>query len=104
MQPARGFGIGDRFLHGDGERDHVVTNFGFDFVDARDVHARAFAQLRGGFARNDAGFGERFGGGELDFQPLLESVFLAPDAAHFRAGVSCDQARLLRHLHTGENH
>src|SRR5271156_58711 len=43
MQPARGFGIGDRFLHGDGECDHVVANFSFDFVDAGHVHAGALA-------------------------------------------------------------
>ena len=98
VQPARRFGIADRFLHGDGEGDHVMADFGFDFVDARDVNAGAFAQFRGGFARHDACFGERFRGGQLDVQPLLELVFFAPDAAHFRARVSCDQAWLLRHL------
>ena len=91
VQPARRFGIADRFLHDDGEGDHVMAYFGFDFVDAGDIDAGALAQLCGGFARNDARFGERFGGGQLNIQPVLEFVFFAPDAAHFRARVSCDQ-------------
>src|SRR5271156_3024408 len=91
MQPARGLGIGDRFLHGDGEGDYVVANFGFNFVDARHVDAGALAQYRSGFARHHAGFGESFAGSQLDFQPLLKAIFFAPDAAHFRAGVTCYQ-------------
>ena len=91
VQPARRFGIAHRFLDGDGERDHVVADLGFDFVDARHIDARAFAQLRGGFARDDARFGERFRRGQLDVEPLPEFVLLAPDAAHLRTRVSCDQ-------------
>ena len=91
MQPARGFGIADRFLHGNGEGDYVVADFGFDFVDARDVHAGALAQFRGGSRGHDACFRERFGRGQFDLQPLLKPVFFAPDAAHFRARVTCNQ-------------
>ena len=39
MQPARGFRIPDGLLHGNREGNHVVANFGFDFVDARDIYA-----------------------------------------------------------------
>ena len=46
VQPARRFGIADGFLHDDGEGDHVVPDFRFDFVDARDVNARPLAQFR----------------------------------------------------------
>ena len=94
MQPARRFGIAHGFLHGDGEGDHVVPDFRFDLVDARHVHARALAQFARGFLRDDAGFGERFRGGQLDVEPLLEFVFLAPDAAHLRTRVACDQFSL----------
>jgi hypothetical protein len=91
MQPARSFGIANRFLHGNREGDYVVADFCFDFVDARDIHAGALAQGSRGLARHHAGFSERFAGGQLDFQPFLKAIFIAPDAAHFRASVACDQ-------------
>ncbi len=94
MQPAGRLGIADRLLHGDGEGDHVMAHFGFDLVDACHVDARPFAQLRGGLFRHDARFGKRLGGGQLDLQPLLEFVFLAPDAAHLRTCVARDHAGL----------
>ena len=94
VQPARRLGIADGFLHGDGERDHVVPDLRFDLVDARHVDARAFAELRGGLARHGARFGERFRGGQLDLEPLLEFIFFAPDAAHLQTRVPCDQIRL----------
>ena len=66
----------------------------FNLVDARDVNARPLAQFPRGLARDDSGFGQRFGGGQLDVEPLLEFVFLAPDAAHLRTRVPCDQFSL----------
>ena len=95
MQPARRFGIAHRFLHRDRERDHVVADLGLDFVDARDVDARAFAKLRGSLARDNARLGERVRRGQLDVEPLPEFVLVAPDAAHLRTRVSCDQSQLL---------
>jgi len=80
-----------------------VANFGFDFVDARDIYASALAQFRGGLARHHACFSEGFARGQLDFQPLLKAILFAPDAAHFRAGVTCDQNWLLRHSLVREN-
>ena len=91
MQPARRFRIADRFLHRHREGDHVVAHFRFDLVNARNVDARALAQFGGGLARHDARFGQRFRGGQLDFEPLLKPIFFAPDAAHFRARVAWDQ-------------
>ena len=94
MQPARRFGIAHRFLHHDGERDHVVPDFGFDLVDPRHVNARPLAQFARRLLRDDSGFGERFRRGQLDVQPLLEFIFFAPDAAHLRTRIACDQFRL----------
>jgi len=104
MQPARGFGISDGFLHGDGEGDHIVANFSFDFIDARDVYPSALAQRGRSLARDDSGIGESFAGSQLDFQPLLKAIFVAPYAGHFWAGVTRDQGWLLRHLHVSKNH
>src|SRR5690348_1113010 len=91
MQPARGFGIGDSFADGDGEGDDVVADFRFDFEDAGDVNAGAFAEAGGGFAGNGAGFGEDVSGGEFDVEPFLEFVFVAPELAHLGARVAVDQ-------------
>jgi len=90
VQPARGVGIGDGFADGHGKGDDVMLDAGFDFVDAGDVDAGAFADARGGVARDLAGFGEGVGGGELDVEPFLETVGVAPDAAHLFAGVAGD--------------
>ena len=95
MQPARRFGIAYRFLYRHRERDHVMANLRFQFIDTRYIDAPAFAQLQRRFARYDAGFRQRFGGGQLHFEPFLKSIFVAPDAAHFRACVSRDQIKLL---------
>jgi hypothetical protein len=94
MQPARGGRIADGFSDGHGEGDHVMTHAGFEFSDARDnsgIHTRTRANRFGGGARHDAALGKRFGGGELDFEPMPELAFLAPDAAHLFARVSRDQ-------------
>lgn len=88
VQPARGFGIGDGFADGNGERDDIVADFGFDFEDVGNVDAGAFAEAGGGFAGNGAGFGEDVSGGELDIEPFLEFVFVAPELAHLGARVA----------------
>src|SRR6202041_405499 len=51
VQPARSFRISHRFLHRDGEGDYVMANFGFDFVDARDIHTGALTKFRGSLGR-----------------------------------------------------
>ncbi len=79
-----GHGFGD----GGGEGDDVVLDFALDFGDAGDVEAGVGAEQAGGLGGDHAEFGQRFGSGQLDFEPLLEFVLVAPDAAHFGAGVS----------------
>ena len=91
MQPARGFGIANRFADGHGERDHVVLHLGFKFRDALHharIDARLLANFRGGRGRHDSRFGQRFRGGQLHFQPAAEFALLAPDPAHLFARVS----------------
>ena len=50
----------------------------------------ALADGFGGIFGDEAGFGEGFGGGDFDGEPGAESVFVAPDAGHLRAGVAWD--------------
>ena len=63
-------------------------------LDARDIDARAFAHLCRRFARHDAGFRQRFGGSQFHFEPLLETVLVAPDAAHLSAGITWNQTSI----------
>ena len=77
---------------GGGEGDDVVADFGFDLVDAGDVDFAALADGLGGLGGDDAVFGEGLAGGGFDFEPHAVLVFVAPDAAHFGAGITCDQA------------
>ena len=90
MQPACGFGIGDGFADGHRESDDVVADASFDFVDASDVNFCALAEARGGVTGDDACIGERVCGGELNVEPFLEAIRVAPDAAHGFAGVAGD--------------
>ena len=55
-----------------------------------DVEVGAFADGVGGIFRDHAGLGEGFGGGDFDGQPGAEAIFVAPDAAHLRAGIAWD--------------
>ena len=74
--------------HGGGEGDHVVLDLALDLLDAGDVETGVRAQQARGFGGHHAKLGQGFGGRQLHFQPLLELVLVAPDAAHFGAGVS----------------
>ena len=97
VQPARRGGIADRFADVHGERDHVVLHARFDFVDARDVDfGLSSRKVCSGVLRHEAGFGERFRRGQLDLEPLGVFVGVAPDAAHFLAGITWNQFNLLR--------
>ena len=91
VEPARRFGVpggGHGFGHRGGEGDDVVLDVALDFVDALDVEAGVGAQEARGLVGDHAEFGEGLAGGELDFEPLLELVLVAPDPAHFGPRVS----------------
>src|SRR5258708_6029766 len=94
MQPARRIGVGDRFADVHGERDDVVFYAGFDFIDAGGIDFRAGTTRGGGVFGHLAGFRERFRGGQLHFQPFGVFAGIAPDAAHFFAGVAWNQGTL----------
>ena len=91
VQPARRSGIADRFTNVHGERDDVVLHAGFEFVNARDIDFGALADRRGGLFRHESSLGKRLGGRQLDIEPFLEAVRVAPDVTHLFAGVAWDQ-------------
>ena len=87
-----GFGAG---LLGDrqSEGDEVVANFALDFRHAlRRRWLGGGAQLLRGFFGDLPAFGQGVGGGQLNFQPLGQLVFVGPDAAHGRSGVTRNHA------------
>ncbi len=93
MQPAR---LGADLLgHRRGEGDDVVLHLRFDLVDTRDLERGTFLfdGARGGL-RNNAGFGERLAGGNLNLQPAAEFIFVTPNRAHLRACITSDQGEL----------
>jgi hypothetical protein len=105
VQPARGFGIADGFADGDGESDDVVADARFDFENFGDINARAFAETSCRFAGDNSRFGENISRGQLDIEPFLEAVFVAPNATHFRARIAIDQDSLpARAAKTCEGH
>ena len=76
VQPARL--RADELGDGRGESDHVVTDFGFDFVNAFQTEIGALADDAGGIFGDDAGLGKRVGGGKLDGQPLADILSNTP--------------------------
>src|SRR5580692_8607689 len=91
VQPARGGGIPDGFNHIHRERNDVMLHARFEFVNARNVYFGAGSNGQSGVFRHKSSVGKRFRGGQLDIQPLLEAIRLAPDLAHLLAGVTWDQ-------------
>ena len=80
-----------------------MAGFGFDFMNAGDEGFHAvggdggtLAEFGSGLDGDDAGTGERVGGGELDAQPVVELALFGPDAGHLRTGVAGDQDGLLK--------
>ncbi len=93
VQPARRFGVpggGHAFGNGGGEGDDVVLHLALNFQDAMHVEAGVGAEEAGGVAGHHTKVGQRFGGGQFHFQPLLKLVLFAPDVAHGGPRVSCN--------------
>src|SRR5580693_6581547 len=63
----------------------------FQLVNPRNVYFGTLANNRGGIFRHESSFGKRFRGGQLDIQPLLEAIRIAPNLAHFLACVTRNQ-------------
>ena len=63
---------GHRLRHRGREGDDVVLYLSFDLVDAVHVEAGVLAQQPRGFGGHYAQFGQRLGGRQLDFEPLLK--------------------------------
>ncbi len=65
-----------------------MLHAGFELEDAGGVDFGASANRGSSFFGNLPGFGEGFGSGQLDFEPLCEFSRIAPDAAHLFARVT----------------
>ncbi len=97
MQPARSFGVSGRrhaFGHCGSKCDYVVLHFGLDLADSLDIEAGVPAEQPCCLRGHDAQIGKRFGGRELDFEPLPKLILIAPDAAHLGARVACNHTGL----------
>ena len=78
------------FGNGAEEGGDVVVGDADVLVDLVDIEAGVAADLRGGGGGYLAEFGPRLAGRDLDVEPSLELVLLAPDGGHFGAGVARD--------------
>src|SRR5579859_6510653 len=76
--------------HVGGEGDNVVLDLLLDFKNSLNFKFPLAADGARRAARNQPGLRLRFRRGDLDIQPLAEFIFVSPDAAHFRARVTCD--------------
>lgn len=93
MEPARGSWIADGFADVHGERNDVVLHARFEFVNARDIHFAASTNRRRRIFGHEASFGKRLRGSQLDIEPLLEAIRIAPNLAHLFTRVTWDQSR-----------
>src|SRR5436309_14009885 len=78
--------------------DNIMAHFGFDLIDPLQPEVRPLADSFGSLFRDPASFGQGFSGGDLNRQPGAKAVLIAPNAAHFRAGVAWNQVRSLGFL------
>ena len=96
VQPAR---LGTDLLgHRRGKGDDVMLDLGLDGLDARELEIALLADGASCRLRHQSGFGQSLGGGHLNLQPGAELVFIAPDAAHLRARISCESRHSSLHL------
>src|SRR5580658_3140020 len=91
MQPT-GFRT-DLFRHRGGESDDVVLYLRLDFLNALHVDISVGADGPGGRMGHDPGLGQRLRGGDFHFEPHAVFVFLTPDPAHGRSGITSDQPK-----------
>src|SRR3989441_7298039 len=80
------------------EGDYIMAHFGFDLIDPLEPEVRPLANSFGSLFRHHASFGQSVRGGDLNRQPGAKAVLIAPNAAHFRAGVAWNQVRSLGFL------
>ena len=102
MQPARGNRIANRFAHGHGEGDHVMLDARFQFVDARRVHLGAHPHGSGGLFRHEPRFGQRVGGSQLNVQPFLVAVGVAPDPPHLFPCITWNHRSISQAIHNND--
>jgi hypothetical protein len=79
------------FCNGRGKGDHIVLNFGFDFLDAGHGEGALGGDGLCSVSGDDAVFGQNRAGSGLDLEPAAVFGFFGPDAAHGGAGIAVDQ-------------
>ncbi len=77
--------------HRRGEGNHIVAYLGLDLPDALHGEIGALANRVRRLFRHHTRLSQSFGSGDFHGQPGTKAVFVAPDAAHFRAGIARDQ-------------
>ena len=93
MQPAC---VGTNFFRNrGGEGYYVMLHLGLHFLDAFQIEVAAFGNGLGGSLRHNPSLGQGETGGNLHLQPAPVFISIAPDAAHFRAGITRNH-RILR--------
>src|SRR5262249_51416890 len=75
------------FAYSGGKGDHVMLYFAFDFVDSLDLKVAQFGNCFGSLLGNNAGFRQSQAGCDFHLKPAAKLIFIAPDSAHFRAGI-----------------
>ena len=80
--------VADGFGHRAQKRDDLMLDLGFDLANALDVEARFFANARDRRFGNFAELRQTLGSEDFDFEPFLKTIFLGPDTAHLRPGVT----------------
>ena len=83
----------DLLRHGSGERNDVVLDLGLDLLNSGDVDVSAGADGLRGRVRYDSGVCQDFGGRGFHLQPHAIFIFLTPDPAHGRPGITSNQPK-----------
>src|SRR5262245_32979480 len=72
-----------------------MFDLGFNLLDPPQVKVAALSNGAGGVLRDNARVSQRKAGSGFHLQPAAKLVFFTPDSAHFRAGITRYQRRLL---------
>ena len=89
MQPA-GFRA-NFFRYRRGKGNHVMSYFGFNFVDALQVKIAAFGYRPGGILRDNPRICQCKAGCSFNLEPAAKFIFITPDSAHLRARITLNQ-------------
>src|ERR1700685_4166035 len=78
----------DDLRHCGGKGDHVMPYLGRNLVNALHAEVSTLADGPGRILGHNASLSQRFSRRHFDGKPGAKSVFVVPNAAHFRAGIT----------------